>query len=81
MTQKLITANKTTLSVSLFNHSQLTRTESATTTQDLELKTLKSRINELESFQSTVETECEQLRKDKLLLVDHVSEIQRKVGK
>lgn len=57
----------------------LTQTESTSTTQDLQLKTLKSRVSELESFQHTLEKECEQLRKDKLLLVDHVSEIQRKL--
>ena len=59
---------------------QLTQTESTSTSQELQVKTLKSRVSELESFQTTVEKECEQLRKDKLLLVDHVSEIQRKVG-
>ena len=58
---------------------QLTRTESTSTSQDLQMKTLKSRVSELESFQQSVEKECDQLRKDKLLLIDHVSEIQRKV--
>ncbi|VDI20514.1 uncharacterized protein LOC143054047 isoform X2 [Mytilus galloprovincialis] len=57
----------------------LTKTESSTTTTELQLKTVKSRVSELESFQHAVERECEQLRKDKLLLVDHVSEIQRKL--
>lgn len=57
----------------------LTRTESTSTSQDLQMKTLKSRVSELESFQQSVEKECDQLRKDKLLLIDHVSEIQRKL--
>ncbi|CAC5384912.1 unnamed protein product [Mytilus coruscus] len=57
----------------------LTKTESSTTSTELQLKTVKSRVSELESFQHSMERECEQLRKDKLLLVDHVSEIQRKL--
>nr|XP_022293000.1 golgin subfamily A member 5-like isoform X1 [Crassostrea virginica]XP_022293010.1 golgin subfamily A member 5-like isoform X1 [Crassostrea virginica]XP_022293019.1 golgin subfamily A member 5-like isoform X1 [Crassostrea virginica] len=58
---------------------QLSKYESVSTTRDLELNTSRSRVAELESLHSSVDKENMQLRKDKVLLVDHVSELQRKL--
>lgn len=58
---------------------KLSKYESVSTTRDLELNTSRSRVAELESLHSSVDKENMQLRKDKVLLVDHVSELQRKI--
>ncbi|XP_062573134.1 ELKS/Rab6-interacting/CAST family member 1-like [Saccostrea cucullata] len=58
---------------------QLTKYESLSTTRELEVNTSRSRVAELESLHSSVDKENMQLRKDKVLLVDHVSELQRKL--
>ncbi|XP_061178145.1 ELKS/Rab6-interacting/CAST family member 1-like isoform X2 [Saccostrea echinata] len=58
---------------------QLTKYESLATTRELEVNTSRSRVVELESLHSSVDKENMQLRKDKVLLVDHVSELQRKL--
>lgn len=58
---------------------KLSKYESVSTTRDLELNTSRSRVAELESLHSSVDKENMQLRKDKVLLVDHVSELQRKM--
>ncbi|XP_021377507.1 ELKS/Rab6-interacting/CAST family member 1-like isoform X2 [Mizuhopecten yessoensis] len=58
---------------------KLVKQEAVATSLDLSVNTSRSRITELESYQSGVEHENAQLRKDKTLLVDHVSDLQRKL--
>ncbi|XP_055996073.1 ELKS/Rab6-interacting/CAST family member 1-like isoform X2 [Ostrea edulis] len=58
---------------------KMTKNESISMTHELELNTCRSRVAELENLHSSVDKENLQLRKDKVLLVDHVSELQRKL--
>ncbi|KAK6960114.1 cilia- and flagella-associated protein 58-like isoform X1 [Biomphalaria glabrata] len=58
---------------------QLTNEESTHKRTDLQINTLKSRLTESDGMRSVMEAENEQLKKDKVLLVDHVAEMQRKL--
>ncbi|KAH9513670.1 hypothetical protein Btru_041774 [Bulinus truncatus] len=58
---------------------QLTNEESTHKKSDLQVNTLKSRLTESEGMRNVIDAENEQLKKDKILLVDHVAEIQRKL--
>lgn len=58
---------------------QLTNQESTSKTVELSFNTAKSRMVELEGMRSATESENSQLRKDKILLVDHVADLQRKM--
>ncbi|KAL5014844.1 hypothetical protein ScPMuIL_009114 [Solemya velum] len=58
---------------------QLTKQESMGASSDLKLNTSKSRVLELESLQQSLSSENNQLRKDKMLLVDHVADLQRRL--
>ncbi|ESO86092.1 hypothetical protein LOTGIDRAFT_129830 [Lottia gigantea] len=58
---------------------QLTKQENLSRTMESELSSTKLRLAEIESMHQVSETENGQLRKDKILLVDHVAELQRKI--
>ncbi|KAJ8020471.1 hypothetical protein HOLleu_40070 [Holothuria leucospilota] len=58
----------------------LTKQEQRSTHLSLEHNTTKSKVAEMEARLSSVENENTQLRRDKMLLVDHVSELQKQVG-
>ena len=49
-------------------------------TQELSLKTACSRLNEVEAQYKIIDTENSNLHRDKMLLVDHVADLQKKVG-
>ncbi|XP_022091153.1 paramyosin-like [Acanthaster planci] len=59
---------------------QLAKQEQEHVTSNLSQNTLRSRLAELEGRLSGVEVENTQLRRDKMLLVDHVSELQKQVA-
>ncbi len=46
---------------------------------ELNSSTIRSRLAELEATHDNVTAENAQLRRDKMLLVDHVADLQRKV--
>lgn len=58
---------------------KMVKQEAVATSLDLSVNTSRSRITELENYQAGIEQENAQLRKDKTLLVDHVSDLQRKM--
>ncbi|XP_060081182.1 uncharacterized protein LOC132560530 isoform X2 [Ylistrum balloti] len=58
---------------------KMVKQEAVATSLDLSVNTSRSRITELENYQVGIEQENAQLRKDKTLLVDHVSDLQRKL--
>jgi len=59
--------------------SKLSDQENLTKSTELSLLTTKGRLNEQESNNSKLDDELNSLRRDKNLLVDHVSELQKKV--
>ncbi|XP_033727211.1 LOW QUALITY PROTEIN: filamin A-interacting protein 1-like [Pecten maximus] len=58
---------------------KVVKQEAVATSLDLSVNTSRSRITELENYQAGIEHENAQLRKDKTLLVDHVSDLQHKL--
>ncbi len=50
-----------------------------TTSQELNATTTRSRLSEIETRYQANDTENSQLRRDKVLLVDHVSDLQKQV--
>ena len=58
----------------------MTQHELAKNTLEMQLGSAKLRVAELESAVTAAETDNAQLRKDKLLLVDHVADLQSKVS-
>ncbi|XP_077989996.1 uncharacterized protein LOC144444449 [Glandiceps talaboti] len=58
---------------------QLSKQEQVTTSQSFSSNTLRSKVAELEGLQSTTDAENSQLRRDKMLLVDHVAELQKQL--
>lgn len=58
---------------------QLTNKESVCHTAELRASTNQSRISELESLHHATEAEVTQLKRDKVLLVEHVADLQRKI--
>ena len=71
----------TVLKLHVFYSLQLAKQEQGHATSNLSQNTLRSRIAEVEGRLSGVESENTQLRRDKMLLVDHVSELQKQVRK
>ncbi|XP_071804744.1 uncharacterized protein [Asterias amurensis] len=59
---------------------QLAKQEHGQATSTLSQNTLRSRLAEIEGRLSGVEVENTQLRRDKMLLVDHVSELQKQLS-
>ena len=59
--------------------SLLAQQEQLTTSTELNASTTKSKLVELEGLHTSTESENNQLRRDKMLLVDHVAEMQKKV--
>ena len=59
---------------------QLSNQGAVTTASELNMSTTRSRLTELEAVHQRSDTENTQLRRDKMLLVDHVSNLQRKVN-
>ena len=60
---------------------QLAKQEHLNTSSELNASTTRSRLNELEGVHQNIESENTQLRRDKMLLVDHVSNLQKQVGR
>lgn len=58
---------------------QLSQKETSLSAAELKVNKLQSRINELEGLHQGSDAEVAQLRRDKILLVDHVAELQKKV--
>ena len=58
---------------------QLSKQDHAKKAIELNSSTVRSRLAELESSHQNNETENAQLRRDKMLLVDHVADLQKKV--
>ncbi|XP_059155882.1 myosin-6-like isoform X2 [Physella acuta] len=58
---------------------QLTNEQMTHKKTELHLNTFKSRLTETEGMHGVLESETDQLRKDKSLLVDHIAELQRKI--
>ncbi|KAL8577252.1 hypothetical protein ACOMHN_022440 [Nucella lapillus] len=58
---------------------QLTSKETMYNKLDLRTNTAQSRINELEALQQSSESEVTQLKRDKILLVEHVADLQKKI--
>ncbi|KAK7475895.1 hypothetical protein BaRGS_00032863 [Batillaria attramentaria] len=58
---------------------QLTNKETACSTAERRLNTNQSRITELEGLQKATEAEVTQLKRDKVLLVEHVADLQKKI--
>ena len=59
---------------------QLSAREVSGSQAELRVTTLQSRVTELESLQHASTSEAKQLKQDKVLLVEHVAELQTKVG-
>ena len=60
---------------------QLSAREVSGSQAELRVTTLQSRVTELESLQHASTSEAKQLKQDKVLLVEHVAELQTKVGR
>ena len=58
----------------------MSKQEHAKKALELNSSTVRSRLAELESTHQNHETENAQLRRDKMLLVDHVADLQKKVS-
>ncbi|CAL1533196.1 unnamed protein product [Lymnaea stagnalis] len=58
---------------------QLTNEQTTHKRTDLQVNTMRSRLTESEGMHSVIDSENTQLRKDKILLVDHVAELQKKL--
>lgn len=59
--------------------SQLAKQEHFNTSAELSANTTRSRLNELEGVHQSTDAENTNLRRDKMLLVDHVSNLQKQV--
>ncbi len=59
---------------------QLDKQKNVTKGLELNTATLRSRLAEVESAQQNQESENSQLRRDKMLLVDHVADLQKRVS-
>ncbi|BFZ11229.1 hypothetical protein BsWGS_14268 [Bradybaena similaris] len=57
---------------------QLTNEGTSSKQSELQLNTIKSRLREAEEMHKVIESENSQLRKDKVLLIDHVAELHNK---
>ncbi|XP_006822190.1 uncharacterized protein LOC100373437 [Saccoglossus kowalevskii] len=55
---------------------QLSKQEQISSSQSLSSNTIRSKLSELEGMHATTDAENAQLRRDKMLLVDHVAELQ-----
>ena len=49
------------------------------TSQELNNSTVRSKLAEVEHSKASMEKENEELRRDKMLLVDHVADLQKQV--
>ena len=58
---------------------QLSTREVSHNKMELKASTAQSRITELEGLQQAGEVEVTQLKRDKVLLVEHVADLQKKV--
>ncbi|XP_074656380.1 uncharacterized protein LOC141909699 isoform X2 [Tubulanus polymorphus] len=58
---------------------QLAKQEHLSTSTELNASTTRSRLNEIEALHQNAETENTQLRRDKMLLVDHVADLQKQI--
>ena len=63
----------------LYRNLQLTQQDQTTASQELSLKTTKSRLAEIEAQYKVIDSENTELRRDKMLLVDHIADLQQKV--
>ena len=59
---------------------QLSHQGQVTTANELSTTTIRSRLAELEAMHGQSDSENTQLRRDKMLLVDHVANLQRQVS-
>ncbi len=59
---------------------QLAKQEHFNTSAELSANTTRSRLNELEGVHQSTDAENTGLRRDKMLLVDHVSNLQKQVS-
>ena len=58
----------------------MSKIEQERTSAQLKQSTISSRLAELELKQQNADTDNAELRRDKILLVDHVTELQKKVN-
>lgn len=65
----------------LINPFQLAETERLASTSELNASATRSRLVELENLHQNTEEENAKLRRDKALLVDHTSGLQKQVSK
>lgn len=66
---------------SVFCPFQLDKQKHANKGLELNSATNRSRLAEAETLREKSETECSQLRRDKLLLVDHVADLQKQASR